>query len=166
MSHFAPPLAGNRFVWFALTSNFSANRPNFRCCKKKAELSLSELWQPWPGSQRRRQPAFRTISTHDRSYFQPRGQRLVRWRDPCIKADLGMAVPLRREWGSSSSATFQLRTGPAANFFNPTRRHRANLRNLCIGYVHRIDRRSWKRAPYWCDQMRNTIGGDRTDDRR
>jgi len=29
MSPFAPPLAGNRYIRFALTSNFSANRPKF-----------------------------------------------------------------------------------------------------------------------------------------
>jgi hypothetical protein len=29
MSRFAPPVAGKRYVWFALTSNFSANRPEF-----------------------------------------------------------------------------------------------------------------------------------------
>lgn len=49
MSRFAPPVAGNRYVWFALTSNFSANRREFSLPWNNAGLPFWEFVRTMPG---------------------------------------------------------------------------------------------------------------------
>ena len=61
MSHLLLPLAGNRSVWLALTSNFDANRREFSLLREERD-TLSGVWPALPGFRGRRRSNFRTIS--------------------------------------------------------------------------------------------------------